>query len=69
MDIYYVRIYVISREPSKSKRTRAPAYSRALRQLTEIVQRVVHGKLKWDFQGVRSDRDSFFSTILGQLGE
>ena len=35
-------------------RTRASAYSRTLRRIKGVVQRVVHGKL--DFQMVRGDR-------------
>ena len=41
---------------SKAKRARASAYSRALRRIKGVVQRVVHGKLRSDFQGVRGDR-------------
>jgi len=40
---------------SKAKR-RAPAYSRSLRRIREVVQRVVQGKLKSDFHRVRGDR-------------
>jgi len=41
---------------SKAKLTRAPAYSRALRRIKGVVQRVVHGKLRSDLQRVRGDR-------------
>ena len=43
----------ISRAPLKTKRTRAPAYARALRRIKGVVKRVVHGKLRSDFQWVR----------------
>ena len=39
---------------SKAKRTRAPAYS--LGRIKGAFQRVVHGKLRSDCQGVRGDR-------------
>lgn len=39
---------------SKAK-GRAPAYSQALRQIKRVVQWVVHGKLRFDFQRVRED--------------
>jgi len=41
---------------SKAKRIRAPAYSRALRRIKDVFQRVVCGKLSSDFQRVRGDR-------------
>jgi len=41
---------------SKVKRTRAPAYSRALRRIRGVVQRIIHGRLRYDFQRVRGDR-------------
>ena len=40
---------------SKAKCT-APTYSQALRQIKWLVQRVVHSKLRYDFQRVRGDR-------------
>src|SRR6218665_475707 len=40
---------------SKAKRTRTPAYSRALRRIKGVFQRVVHGKLRSDFQRVRKE--------------
>ena len=40
----------ISRTPLKAKRTRAPAYSRALQRVKGVVEMVVHGKLRFDFQ-------------------
>ena len=40
---------------SKAKR-RAPAYSPALQRIKGVVQRVVHGKSRSDFQRVRGDR-------------
>ena len=52
-------VIVISKFPkhySKAKRNRAPAYSRALRRIKGVVQRVVRGKLRSDFQRVRGDR-------------
>jgi len=36
----------------------APAYSRVLRQIEGVVQRVVYGKLRFDFQRVRGDREA-----------
>jgi len=41
---------------SKAKHTRAPTCLRALRQINGVVQMVVHGKLRSDFQRVRADR-------------
>ena len=41
---------------SKAKRTRAPAYSRELKPINWVVQRVVHGKPRSDLQEVRGDR-------------
>jgi len=41
---------------SKAKRTRAPAYSQALRRIKGVFQRVVHGKFRSDLQGVRGNR-------------
>src|SRR6218665_466718 len=41
---------------SKAKRTRAQAYSRALRRNKGVVQRVFRGKLRFDFQRVIVDR-------------
>ena len=38
---------------SKDKRARAQAYSRVLRRIKGVFQRVVHGKLRSDFQRVR----------------
>ena len=40
---------------SKAKR-RAPAYSRALRQIRRVFQRIVRGKLRSGCQGVRGLR-------------
>ena len=40
---------------SKAKRW-APAYSRALRQIRGVVQRIVHGRLRSGFQRVRGGR-------------
>ena len=40
---------------SKAKCTRAPAYSRVLRRINRVFQRVAHGKLKSDLQRVRGD--------------
>ena len=37
-------------------KSRVPAYSKSLRQIKRVVQRVVHGKLRSDFQRVRRDR-------------
>ena len=57
MPYHMVLVIVISKfieRYSKSKR-RAPAYSRALRKIKEVVQRVVHGKLRFDFERVRGD--------------
>ena len=50
------RNFRILERHSKAKRTRAPAYSRTLRRIKGVVQRVVHGKLRSNFQGVRGDR-------------
>jgi len=41
---------------SKAKRNNARAYSRALQRIKGVVQRVVYGKLRSDFQKVRGDR-------------
>ena len=41
---------------SKTKRIRAPAYSRALRRMKGVFQMVDHDKLRSDFQGIRGDR-------------
>jgi len=41
---------------SKAKRTKAPAYSRALRRIEGVVQRLVHGKRRFDFQRIRGDK-------------
>jgi len=41
---------------SNAKRTRAPAYSRAVRRIKGVVQRVVRGKLRYAFKRVRGDR-------------
>ena len=38
---------------SQAKRTRAPAYLLGLRQIKGVVQRVVHGEFRSDFQRVR----------------
>jgi len=40
---------------SKAKLTRALAYLRALQRIKGVVQKVVHGKLRSDFQMVRGD--------------
>jgi len=40
---------------SKAKRTRAPAYSGALQLIKGVVRKVVHGKLRSDFQMVSGD--------------
>ena len=40
---------------SKAKRTKALAYSRALQRIKGVVQKVVHGKLRSDFQMVSGD--------------
>ena len=51
----FVIISEFLKRHSKAKRTRAPAYSRALRWIKGVVQRVVHGKLRSDFQRVGED--------------
>jgi len=40
----------------KAKLTTAPGYSRTLRRIKGFVQRVVHGKLRFEFQRARGDR-------------
>src|SRR6218665_1651018 len=47
---------------SKAKRTRTPAYSRAMRRIKAVFQRVGHGKTMSDFQRVRGDR------VAGKVG-
>ena len=56
--VRHSRVIVISnllKGRSKVKR-RAPAYSRALRQIREVFQRIVRGKLRSGCQKVRGGR-------------
>src|SRR6218665_3125934 len=52
----YLTVIVISKFQecsSKAKRTSAPAYSRVLRRIKEVVQRL-HSKIRSDFQRVKT---------------
>jgi len=49
------RVEILNRREIHHKPS-TQAYSRALQRIKEIFQRVVHGKLRSDFQRVRGDR-------------
>ena len=56
-NIFVIVVVVISdflERYSKAKCTMAPVYPRVLRQINGVVQRVVRGKLGFDFQTVRA---------------
>jgi len=55
IDNIVIVIYKFLKRHTKAKR-RAPAYSRALRQIRGIVQRIVLGRLRSGFQRVRGGR-------------
>ena len=65
IDAIYVYMYIILciiviseflEHHSKAKSTRTSDYSRALRQIKLVVQRIVCGKLRSGFQRVRGNR-------------
>jgi len=56
--MHFVILGLISKylERHSKAKARASGYSQALRQIKNVVQRVVHGKLRSDFQRVLRDR-------------
>src|SRR6218665_3122948 len=69
--IFVVIVIVISEfleRHSEAKRTRAPAYSRALRGIKNVVQKIVHGiQLRSHFQRVYNHCHGRFTYLLTYL--